>query len=248
MKILLAVGHGLKSDGTQDPGALSADKRWSEQTAGDYIVAEAAKELREWGAEVRDEAFKADPNYPGSVMAANAWPADYAVEVHHDYNLASVGAFGHWYRDDSKAFADSIQASVGAAGFPLRPSWHKWRGDLTFIKATRMPSVLYECGRIGQSTLDTPEELRAMGRAIARGIALHVGLQLEPTEEDDMTPEQDQRLRTVEAAVAALQKSAKASSFRESIAIAVAVGDFDAADRLYSEAQANGFVTGYRRP
>jgi len=248
VKLLLAVGHGLKSDGTYDPGAVSANGKLTEQSAGDVIVAEAARVLRDMGATVRDEASKADPNYAGTVKAANAWPADYAVEIHHDWIGAAEGAFGHWYRADSKAFADSIQAAVGEAGFLLRPSWHKWRSDLTFIKATRMPSVLYECGRIGQGTLDTPEELRAMGRAIARGIALHVGLQLEPTEEDDMTPEQDQRLRTVEAAVAALQKSAKASSFRESIAIAVAVGDFDAADRLYSEAQANGFVTGYRRP
>lgn len=181
-----AVGHGIKSDWVYDPGA--AGSGWDEQRAGDIIVAEAARVLRGMGATVRDEAFKADPNFSGSIVAANAWPADYAVEIHLDWAGAPEGAFGHWYSPAGKALADDIQAAVGAAGFPLRPDWHKFRSDLSFIKKTNMPAVLYECGRIGQGSLDTPVELMAMGRAIAAGIAKHVGLKAPiAQEEPEMT-------------------------------------------------------------
>jgi len=32
-KVYLAVGHGTKPDGTFDPGAVSADRQWNEQSA-----------------------------------------------------------------------------------------------------------------------------------------------------------------------------------------------------------------------
>jgi len=185
MKLMLCVGHGIRSDGVYDPGA--AGTGWDEQRAGDIIVQEAARVLRGMGAVVRDEAFKDDPNFGGSIVAANSWPADYAVEIHHDWAGAPEGAFGHWYSPAGKALADDIQLAVGVAGFPLRSDWHKYRSDLSFIKKTNMPSVLYECGRIGQGSLDTPAELQAMGRAIAAGIAMHVGLKAPLPQEDDMT-------------------------------------------------------------
>lgn len=250
-KVLLAVGHGIKSGGGYDPGASGG--RWTEQGAGDVIVSEAARCLIALGADVRNEAFSNDPNYSGTIKAANAWPADIAVEVHHDWVGAPEGAFAHWYRADSKALADAIQEAVGDAGFTLRPSWHKRRTDLSFIKSTHMPSVLYEVGRIGTGTLDTPEELRAMGRAIAQGIAAYLGLKQAPKpEEDDLNLEQHERLIGIEQFLVRLgrdiDRSQLASSLRESIAIAVAVGDFDTADRLNTDAKGHGFVTGYRRP
>jgi hypothetical protein len=60
-------------------------------------------------------------------------------------------------------------------------------------------------------------------------------------EEDDMTPEQDERLTKVE-------KSLRASSFREAILIAISCGDWDRAEALDAQAQAQGFVTGFSRP
>jgi len=172
-KVYVAVGHGIRPDGVYDPGATGGG--WTEQSAGDIIVAEVARLLQSWGVVVTDEAYRADPNFPGTIKAANAWGADYIVEVHHDWSQAPIGAFGHWYTDAGKALADDIQQAVGAAGFALRPSWHKRRTDLTLLKATNMPAVIYECGRIGQESLNTKSELIAMGVAIAKGIAAHVG-------------------------------------------------------------------------
>ncbi len=193
MKVYLAIGHGLKPDGrTFDPGAVSADGRWSEQSAGDVIVAEAARMLRSWGVEVRDEANGDDPNFVGTAHAANAWRADAVVEVHHDWNRAPLGAFGHWYRNADKPLADAVQAAVGAAGFPLRHDWHKARADLYILKHTEAPVLLYEVGRIGQVDIDTPTELQGMGRAIATGIAQYLGV---ATQEGAMLATDDERRR-----------------------------------------------------
>lgn len=186
-KIYLAVGHGVQPSGGYDPGASGGG--WSEQTAGDIVVAEAAKKLRAAGAEVKDEAHKDDPNFVGTARDANAWGADYVVTFHHDWSGAPDGAFGHWISAAGKALADDIQQAVGRADFPLRGSWHKRRTDLYVLKATDAPTVLYECGKIGQKELRTEDGLKKMGRAIASGIARHVGLNEEeemPLTKDDL--------------------------------------------------------------
>lgn len=201
-KVYAAVGHGIKDSGIFDPGA--SDGTWNEQSAGDYIVERLAKRLRGWGVEVRDEAFQDDPNYTGSARAANAWGADIAVEVHHDWSGAPPGSFGHWYSGATAAqkLADAIQSAVGAAGFPLRPDWHKAR-NLAFTRLTNAPAVLYEVGRIGQQELDTADELRAIGDAIALGIANYLGLDVKTpgriTEEDMLQrPDQGNEVRVLQ--------------------------------------------------
>lgn len=186
-RVYLAVGHGVKPDGTYDPGAVSTDGRWSEQKAGGFVVDQAAKDLRALGVDVKDEAFKDDPNFVGSARTANDWGADYVVPIHHDWSLAPDGAFVHWYTAAGGALADDIYHAIGAAGFLLRPSWHKRRTDLYILKNTNAPSALVECGRIGAAPLDTEAELRNMGHAIAAGIAKHIGLkQTPPPLEDEM--------------------------------------------------------------
>lgn len=183
MKVYLAVGHGLRPDGTFDPGAAGGG--WNEQSAGDYIVDEAARLLEDAGHQVFSEAFSDDPNFVGSTRKANEWGADVVVAVHHDWVGAPEGAFGHWYTTAGKSIADQIQKAVGEAGFPLRPSWHKKRDDLYILKNTIAPCVLYEVGRIGTGTLDTEQELRNMGRAIAAGVAAWGGSPL-PEGDDDV--------------------------------------------------------------
>lgn len=186
MKIYLAVGHGLRPDGTFDPGAVGDG--WNEQSAGDYIVGEAARLLKTAGHQVFSEAFSDDPNFIGSTRKANEWGADVVVAVHHDWVKAPEGAFGHWYTTAGKSIADQIQKAVGEAGFPLRSSWHKKRDDLYILKNTIAPCVLYEVGRIGTDTLDTEQELRNMGRAIAAGVAAWGGSPL-PEGDDDVSVE-----------------------------------------------------------
>jgi len=182
-RVYLAVGHGEKPSGVHDPGAAGAG--WTEQDAGDIIVAEAATVLRAAGVTVKDEANRDDPNFPGTARDANAWDADYVISIHHDWIKAPEGSFGHWYSPAGKDLADDIYTAIGDAGFPLRPSWHKRRTDLSLLKSTRAPTALIEVGRIGQDELDTPAELRAMGRAVAAGIARHLNITLEDDVDQD---------------------------------------------------------------
>lgn len=198
-KVYLAVGHGDRDNGTFDPGAVGGG--WTEQTAGDIVVAEAAKLLRGAGLDVRDEANRDDPNFPGTTRQANAWGADLLVSVHHDWVGAPEGAFGHWVSDAGKEAADHIQRTVGSAGFPLRPSWHKRRTDLYVLNNTDMPAVLYECGKIGQEGLDTVEELEQMGHAIAAGIVDWAGVK-PPDVEVEVTAEEVRQIVREELQVA----------------------------------------------
>lgn len=194
--VYLAVGHGLKPDGTFDPGAVSEDKRWNEQKAGDIVVRQAAWRLRNAGIGVVDEAFKDDPNFVGSTKAANDLRVDLVVAVHHDWYKGIPATFGFWYPGSSKGEKATrlIVDSAARYGFDIRPDWVKPRDDLYILKRTSMPATLIECGVIGEADLDTPEELRRMGDAIAHGIANYFGVSMaapqtdpEPdTEEDEV--------------------------------------------------------------
>lgn len=170
IRVYLAVGHGLKSGGSFDPGTAAGSK--TEQSEGDKIVKACADRLRAAGVEVRDEAYSDDPNWPGSAEAANAWSADYAIAVHHDWPGAPRGGFGHWHEgSEGEELADAIYGSVEAAGFPMRPDWHKARSSLGWLRRTNMPAVLWECDRIGRVSDHT-----AYGHAIADGILAHLGI------------------------------------------------------------------------
>jgi len=169
-RVLLAVGHGRRDNGSYDPGA--SDGRGStEQSAGDPIVQAAAAALRRSGVEVV-HIPAGGPNFPGTTRRANAEGVDAVVEVHHDWIRAPRGAFGHWLpgASRSKALADAMLDEVAKAGFPLRPSWHKARTDLHILRRTRMPAVLWECDRIG-SVRDPAK----YGRALADGILRWLG-------------------------------------------------------------------------
>lgn len=177
MKVYLAVGHGRRPNGTNDPGATAGSL--TEQNQGDPIVRAAAAALREVpGVEVKHQ-VKGDPNFLGYTAEANAWGADLAVSVHHDWQGAPRGAFGFWFPGSElgKSAADKLLNAVDEAGFPLRPSWHKEHDRLHFLRRTTMPAVLWECDRVGKV-----RDHEGYGRALAAGIlawgAEHKGLEV----------------------------------------------------------------------
>ena len=176
MKVYIAVGHGRKPDGTNDPGATSATA--TEQNQGDPIVRAAAAALRKVpGVEVKHQT-KGDPNFLGYTREANDWGADVAVSVHHDWSGAPRGAFGLWFPGSElgESLANELLDAVDAAGFPLRRNAHAARGNLHFLRRTTMPAVLWECDRVGQV-----RDHVGYGEALAAGIlawgAKHRGLE-----------------------------------------------------------------------
>lgn len=181
-KVFLAVGHGRRPDGVMDPGATLGSS--TEQNQGDPIVRAARDRLVALGVTVRT-VLAGGPDFSGAASQANSWGADVAVEVHHDWSGAPRGCFGHWYPGSSqgKALADAMRdAVVGGLSYPHRADWHRER-NLAWVRLTNMPSVLWECDRIG-----SVNDHAAYGRALANGIAAYLGIttspEPEPEEED----------------------------------------------------------------
>jgi N-acetylmuramoyl-L-alanine amidase len=185
-RVFVAVGHGRRPDGTIDTGARNThqDGRKSEQSEGHVIVQHLAGFLRR--ADVWVEAQRAgDPNFAGVegyTQRANRLGVDLALSVHHDWHAAPRGFFCHWSsgagttaerdarRRINQRAADAIYAAVEQTGsFPMRPSWHKQRNDLTFCTRTRVPAVLIECDRIGEV-----RDHEGLARAIADGVLDHL--------------------------------------------------------------------------
>lgn len=185
-RVLLAVGHGRTPRGTDDPGAVG--NGWTEQTAGDVIVREAAHVLGVLGAIVRHEADSDDPNYVGTTDSANGWGADVVVAVHHDIANAPEGTFAYHAPGSTRgrALALSIVAEVEHHGRPTRAAWlGPGQGfadgpvaprSLYVLTRTAMPAVLVEVGPIGHASLDTEAELRQFGQVLALGIAAYLDL------------------------------------------------------------------------
>lgn len=176
MTVYLAVGHGERPGRPHDPGAVKGDV--TEQTLGDPIVREAARLLRSWGETVIDEAYSDDPAYVGTVAAANAAKVDLVVEVHHDWSGGVDAAHGFWWPQSTagQRAVRAILSAVGSAGFRVSDAHTKARSDLYLLRNTSMPAALIECGRVGGTQTDTDAERKAMGAAIARGVAAYMGI------------------------------------------------------------------------
>lgn len=189
MKVYLAVGHGIQASGVFDPGAVSGST--TEQTAGDVIVAEAARILRTVdGLDVLDEAHQDDPNYAGTATAANRWGADLTVAVHHDWT-GGIAAHAFWYpgSEEGERASRAILAEIEAGGFPMAAGRERGR-DLYVLRKTDHPATLVEVGRIGDPSIDTDDERRKMGAAIAQGIADYLGVSIPAPPSE---PEEDAR-------------------------------------------------------
>lgn len=186
-KVDLYVGHGIKPDGTFDPGAVKGSK--TEQTEGDKVVAAVAKHL-EGLVDLAHEAYSDDPNFVGSVRASNKRGADVVVAVHHDWAGAPRGGFGFWYPGSrsGKNLADQILNAYKRRELPVRSPWHKAR-NLYVTRKTRATAVLWECGPIGAYT-DT--QLAQVAEAIAEGVLEHLGIEApsRPTESKVQTDTQ----------------------------------------------------------
>lgn len=170
MRLYLAVGHGEQPSGVHDPGAVA--NGWTEQTAGDIIVATIAEDLRNAGHTVRHEANQKDPNFYGTVAAANAWDADYTLAVHHDWSGSAIDAHGFYYDEGSKAkpFGQAILTGLEEAGYDVSWTWFRARPGLYLIRNTNHPAFLLESGPIGADHLNEERELIDFGHTVAASI------------------------------------------------------------------------------
>jgi N-acetylmuramoyl-L-alanine amidase len=114
--------------------------------------------------------------------AANDWGANYFVSIHCNSDSDAFGIETLYKTEKGKALATPVQeALVQATGDRDRGLKH--RTDLYVLNGTYMPSILPEIGFIShpatEEKLGTAAYQESIAQAIYRGLAKHLGLNVE---------------------------------------------------------------------
>lgn len=178
----LAVGHGRTPAGAQDPGAVDLGNPGPDDDVREYdlafvVTSAAHAALSRSGVEHFTETAGGaghDPDYRGSAAAVNAGRYDWALEIHFDSANTPEGGFGIYAAAGSPALplAAAIDAAWRARRLLVKPSYPDRRG-LYFLKATRCPALIFECGPTHARPADV---LDTMGEAVAAGVCAWLGV------------------------------------------------------------------------
>lgn len=180
-KVMIDPGHGGR-----DPGAIGQTGLQEKAVVLDVSL-ELAKQLREWGAEVRltreTDRQVAGPDAPkredlqARVDMANNWPADIFISMHANANNNRdiKGTEAYVSRDSSEASRKLATAMhkhmVDDLGLPDR---RVLKSDFFVIKNTRMPGMLMEIAYISNSEEEAkmadPDFLKRSATAMAEGV------------------------------------------------------------------------------
>lgn len=177
----LAVGHGKRDDGRYDPGSVSGSvHEHNEAHRIGRVVSEALHRSGEPYILEEDAGGQHDPNYAGTIRAANANPSvAYVVEIHLDWSGAPEGGFGIYYPGSSKgkAIADAIRTRYQQSGLQVRSNYAK---DLALLRGTNDPACIWESHKVHDAP-HSEAEIIAIGEAIAAGVCDFVKAHLNPS-------------------------------------------------------------------
>lgn len=180
-KVMIDPGHGGR-----DPGAVGQMGTKEKDVVLDVSL-EMARQLREWGAEVRltreSDRQVAGPNAPkredlqARVDLANQWPAEIFISTHANANndRSVKGAEAYVTRDSSvssrKLAGAMHKRLVDDVGLPNR---RVLKSDFYVIKHTTMPGTLMEVAYLSNSEeekkLADPEFRKKAATAMAEGV------------------------------------------------------------------------------
>ena len=167
--IFVSVGHGVRPNGTFDPGAVHTTTGATEYDGNRDLATAVTAQLRALGHAVvseADAAYKTDTDYQGSVDAVNVGNYWLAVDLHQDWEQGSSALswpLVHPAGGESKRVAGHINSAVKAAG--LTTAGPTDRTDLWWLNGTECAAILIEAGRVG-----TPRPVADLAEAIAAGI------------------------------------------------------------------------------
>lgn len=174
-KVSGSAGHG-----GNDPGAVAAGK-FKESVMALTVTSAFCKELEKHSNVKVKQTRISDINQSitTKVNMANSFGADLALDIHFNAGkgdgaevwCSHVGGTGEVLaKNILKRFEEIGQNSRGVKT-RLNESGQDYFG---FIRMTKMPAVIVECGFIDNATdrklFDTPAELKKMGVAIAKGV------------------------------------------------------------------------------
>ena len=174
-KVSVSAGHG-----GNDPGAIAAGK-FKESVMALTVTTACVNELKKNKDLTIKQTRTGDINQSitTKVNMANSFGVDLALDIHFNAGggdgaevwCSHVGGTGEALaKNILKRFEEIGQNSRGVKT-RLNGSGQDYFG---FIRMTKMPAVIVECGFIDNATdrklFDTPAELKKMGVAIAKGV------------------------------------------------------------------------------
>jgi N-acetylmuramoyl-L-alanine amidase len=178
-KVFLGVGHGGKDPGAVGNGLHEADLN--------LAIALACRDELERHGVIVGMSRATDENDPVSDEAkeCNAFAPDIAIEIHCNAGGGDgAEVFYHYNGGTSKKLAENILAEIVKIGQNSRGAKTKRRTDgkdyYYFVRETACPSVVVECAFVDNAKdiaiIDTAEEQKAMGVAIAKGVLATLGI------------------------------------------------------------------------
>ena len=189
-KVFIGVGHGGSEPGAVANGLIEKDLNLNTALAiYDVLVAHGitCKLSR-----TRDEADELTEE----IYECNKFNPDLALDIHHNAGGGDgVEVFHHIGGGTSKTLAQNVLNEIVAIGQNSRgiktrvnDNGADWYG---FIRQTEAPAVIVECAFLDtkdHELVDTPEENKAMGVAIAKGVLKTLGIAYkEPVQDEDVT-------------------------------------------------------------
>lgn len=169
--VYIAVGHGRQPGGRHDPGTRDPASGAAEHEVANEVAGHVVRRLRDRGVDVDHEVDQDDPNYVGTTRAVNAGNYACVVSIHLDwYRNEDPGLFVLYTSDAGEGLGAAIVGAVRRAGQPVHARPLHRRTDLYLLNRTRPPAVIVEV-----SPIDRVRDNAAKGRAIADGIADHLG-------------------------------------------------------------------------
>lgn len=184
--VFLGIGHGGK-----DPGAVANGLK--EKDLNLAVGKYAYDELVRHGVSAKmSRTDDASDSLDDRVKECNAFLGSdgLAVDIHHNAGGGDgAEAYYHYKGGESIILANNILAEVVKIGQNSRGAKKKQGTDgkdyYGFIRETKAPAVIVECAFIDNKTdiaiVDTAEEQKKMGIAIAKGILATLGVKyIEP--------------------------------------------------------------------
>lgn len=178
-KVFIGVGHG-----GNDPGAVA--NGFKEKDLNLSVANEVYNVLHRHNVTVQMSRVKDDnESLDEKIKECNAFKPDYAIDLHHNAGGGDgAEAYHHYKGGNGKTLADNILSEIVKIGQNSRGAKIKkniWGKDYyAFIRDTVCPAIILECAFIDNKTdlaiVDTKEEQKAMGVAIAKGILLTLGI------------------------------------------------------------------------
>lgn len=181
-KVFLSAGHG-----GSDPGAVGNGFKEKDLNLSITLACEA--ELKRHGVEVKlNRTTDVDISWEKEVSTCNSFKPDVAVNIHCNAfkpNEADGAEVWHHYGGGTgKTLANNILSEVVAIGQNSRGAKTKRLDNgadyYYFIREIDAPSVIVECAFVDNAQdikiIDTEEERKKFGIAIAKGILKTLGI------------------------------------------------------------------------